>query len=114
MLGRNSGSNSSLLGSAAIHHTFPEVIFLLLCKMLVLAHAFMDVFNLPSKQSKGNRTRDLEVRVGEVLLRINIPVASYLFGNHTFKLLRMVFKNASFLTPCELLLHYIIHIVRIR
>lgn len=81
--------------------------------MVVVVHSFVDVFNLPSKQSKGIRTRGMEIPVGEFLLQINVLVASYLFGNYTFKLLGRVFKNAYFLTMWELQLQYIIHILRI-
>lgn len=54
--------------------------------VVVVAHSFMGVFNLPSKQSKGIRARDMEMPVGE-FLQINVLMASYLFVNYTFKLL---------------------------
>lgn len=55
----------------------------------MVVHSFMSVFNLPSKQSKGIRARDVEIPVGE-FLQINVLVASYLFVNYTFKLLGRV------------------------
>lgn len=55
----------------------------------MVVHSFMSVFNLPSKQSKGIRAKDMEMSMGE-FLRINVLVASYLFVNYTFKLLGRV------------------------
>lgn len=55
---------------------------------------FLDVFNLPSKQSKGFRTINTEMTVCGLLLQINVLVASCLFGNDTFKVLGRVFANA--------------------
>lgn len=62
-----------------------------MCKIVVVVvvHSFMSVFNLPSKQSKGIRARDVEIPMGE-FLQINVLVASYLFVNYTFKLLGRV------------------------
>lgn len=55
----------------------------------MVVHSFMSVFNLPSKQSKGIRAKNIETSMGE-FLKINVLVASYLFANYTFKLLGRV------------------------